>query len=166
MSRTRMLAVAVSLVCLVSFGLLTRVVAQEAEHAVKFEELPKAVQQTATAQLKGATVRGYTAETNKIGHVHYEMETVTAAGLTRDLLIESTGGVLSIEEEVKMDSNEVPATVRETLQKYVKGINGSVAKLERVTKADGTVLGYDADIQSEVTLNPDGAIKKAAPPAN
>jgi hypothetical protein len=161
-----MLAVAGSLVCLVSFGLLTGVVAQEAEHAVKFEELPKAVQQTVTAQLKGGTIRGYTTEKNKIGHTHYEMESVTPAGLTRDLLIESTGAVLSIEDEIKMDSNDVPATVRETLQKYVKGIDGSVVKLERVTKADGTILGYDADIQSEVTLNPDGSLKKAAPPVD
>jgi Cu/Ag efflux protein CusF len=162
-----MMAMVTLVICLVSFGLLVRVVAQEAEHAVKFEELPKAVQQTATEQSKGATVRGYSAETNKIGHVHYEMETVTAAGLTRDLLLESSGKILSIEEEVKMDSNDVPAPVRETLQKYVKGIDGTVAKLERVMKADGTIIGYDADIQSEVSLNADGSLKKAAaPPVN
>src|SRR5260370_42021123 len=65
-------------------------------------DLPPAVQKTADEQSAGATLRGYSSETED-GELEYEVA-LTVHGHARDVTIAPDGTVLEIEEEVALDS--------------------------------------------------------------
>ena len=111
--------------------------APAAEKRIKKTDLPPAVLKTAEEQAKGATVKGYAKETED-GRTFYEVETV-AGGRTRDILIDTSGKLVEVEEQRDLDS--VPAPVKTALQKF-----GKVLKVESVTRG-GTVT-YEAVVQS------------------
>ena len=128
--------------------------AQEQEKKVKRSELPPVVQRTADAQSSGATVRGYSTEKDN-GQVVYEVE-MTVRGHGRDVLIDSTGTVLEIEEEVALDS--LPAAVHTGLLQLAG--SGTITRVESLTKR-GTLVAYEAhvrtgDKRSEIQVGPDG----------
>ena len=124
------------------------------ERKVQRSELPAAVQRAAAEQSKGATVRGYSSETEN-GQVVYEVE-MTVHGHSRDVTLDSTGNVLEVEEQVMLDS--LPEAVRTGL----KGLAGSgtITNVESLTKR-GTLVAYEAhvhtgDKRSEIQVGPDG----------
>ncbi len=124
------------------------------ERKVQRSELPAAVQRAAAEQSKGATVRGYSSETEN-GQVVYEVE-MTVHGRSRDVTLDSTGNVLEVEEQVLLDS--LPEAVRTGL----KGLAGSgtITNVESLTKR-GTLVAYEAhvhtgDKRSEIQVGPDG----------
>src|SRR4029077_8479092 len=65
------------------------------EKKITVSDLPAAVRQTADAQSNGATVRGYSRETEH-GRVQYEVE-LMVAGKSRDVTIGADGTVLEVE---------------------------------------------------------------------
>ena len=71
------------------------------EKSVKMKDLPRAVQKTVQEQMSGAKLLGLSKETEK-GKTFYEAET-TVNGHTRDVLIDSKGAVVQVEEEIAMD---------------------------------------------------------------
>ncbi len=124
------------------------------EKHIKRSDLPAAVQKTADEQSKGATVRGYTKETEE-GKLEYEVE-MTVSGHTKDVSIDPAGNVLEVEEQVALET--LPATVRDGLQQ--KAGKGKITKVETITK-HGTLVAYEAQVvtggkRSEVQVGPDG----------
>ena len=125
------------------------------EKKITVSDLPAAVRQTADAQSKGATVRGYSRETEH-GRVQYEVE-LMVAGKSRDVTIGADGTVLEVEQQVDIDS--LPPAVRAALTK--KAGAGKITKVESLTKG-GTLVAYEAAIliggkRSEVQVGPDGS---------
>ncbi len=121
-----------------------------AGQTVQLKNLPAAVQKAVQDHTKGATVVGLSEE-REDGKVLYEVET-TIKGRTRDLLFDSAGTLMEVEEEVALDA--VPAAVRSVLS-----TRGKVLKVESLTK--GTTVTYEAQVdrngkKSEVVIDAKG----------
>jgi uncharacterized membrane protein YkoI len=128
--------------------------AQETEKKVQRSDLPAAVQKTADAQSKGATVRGFSKEIEN-GQTFYEAAFVVN-GHSRDVSIDASGKVVEVEEEVPFDS--LTDAVKQGLQ--AKAGKGKLGKVESLTK-NGKLVAYEAKVttgtkKSEVQVGPDG----------
>jgi hypothetical protein len=128
--------------------------AQDREKKIKQSDLPAAVQKTVAAESKGATVRGFSKETEK-GQTYYEAA-LTVNGHTKDISIDTNGKVVEIEEEVPFDS--LIDTVKQGLQ--AKAGKGKLGEIESLTK-NGKLVAYEAKVttgtkKSEVQVGPDG----------
>ena len=88
-------------------------------------------------QTKGATIVGISAE-KEGGKTIYEVET-RIDGRSRDMLIDATGKVTELEEEVDIAS--LPAPVQAEARKSLG--EGKVVRFESLTK-NGVFLGYEA----------------------
>ena len=104
-------------------------------------------------QTKNATLVGVTKEVEK-GKTQYELET-KANGKTRDLIIDESGAIVLVEQEVSLDS--IPAPAKAAIEKKAAG--GKITKVETLTK--GNTVTYEAALQkglkkSEVTVTADG----------
>src|SRR5260370_7943614 len=82
--------------------------AQEKEKKLKRSDLPAAVQKTVNQESQGATISGYSSETDN-GQLVYEVE-MRVHGHGRDVLIGADGSLLEIELEAALDS--LPAAVQ------------------------------------------------------
>ena len=127
---------------------------EQNEKKIAASALPPAVRKAAAEQSKGATVLGYSKETEK-GKTYYELET-KRDGLSEKILMDSTGAVAEIEKEVPTDS--LAPAVREGLQKAAG--EGKIVKVESLSK-HGTLVAYEAQVRkgsktSEVQVGPDG----------
>lgn len=132
--------------------------AQESETRVKMKDLPEAVRKTVQEQSKGAAVRGLAKEVEK-GQTYYEAE-LRVKGHTRDVLIDSSGAVVEIEEQVAMSS--LPPDVKEAIRKNAG--KGKVTSVESITK-NNIVVAYEAHVntagkRSEIKVAPDGKLIK------
>lgn len=128
--------------------------AQEHEKKLNRSDLPAAVEKTVAANTQGATIRGFNEEKEK-GQTYYEAE-LTVNGHSKDILIDPTGAVVEIEEQV--DFASLPATVQSGLQAKAGG--GKVGKVESITKHD-KLVAYEAKVvtagkRSEVQVGPNG----------
>jgi uncharacterized membrane protein YkoI len=128
-----------------------------AETKVKFENLPSAVQKTVQAETAHATLVGLTKAVEH-GKLNYEIET-KVNGRSRDLSVDANGTILSVEEEVSLDS--LPAVAKAAIEK--KAAQGKVSKVEKVTE-NGKVT-YEAAIsvkgkKSETQIAEDGTLVK------
>ena len=128
--------------------------AQAWERAVKLEDLPAAVKKTVLEVSKGLKLRGLTREVEK-GQTFYEAE-LEVEGRTRDVIIDATGAVVLIEEEVPWDS--VPAAVRAAIEKGAEG--RKIVLVETLTR-NGTIEAYEAHVKkgwrkTEIKVDPDG----------
>lgn len=124
------------------------------EKHLKKSDLPAPVQKIADQQSQGATVRGYSSETED-GHLQYELS-LTVDGHSKDVAIAPDGTINEIEEQVFLD--KLPAPVREALQK--KTSPGKITKVESLTK-HGQLVAYEAQVtagtkKSEIQVGPDG----------
>jgi uncharacterized membrane protein YkoI len=132
--------------------------AMAAEKKVKLENLPPAVQASVKEQTKNATLVGLSTETEK-GKTTYAVET-KVNGKGRDVLLDKTGAVLEVEEEVELDS--IPAAAKAAIQKRVAG--GTITKVEKLTAA--ATVSYEAAVKTkagkniEVGVNADGTPHK------
>jgi hypothetical protein len=135
-------------------GLLIGGVAAAQEKKIKRSDLPAAVEKTVAAQSSGATIRRFSKETEN-GRIFYEVE-MTVNGRSRDVLVDVTGAVVEVEEEVGID--DLPKSVRAGL--LDKAGKGKLLKVESITKYDKLVV-YEAQVdtygkKSEVQVRPDG----------
>ena len=124
------------------------------EKKLKKSDMPAAVQKTADEQSKGATVRGYSQETED-GKVAYEVA-LTVNGHSKDITMDAQGNVMEIEEEV--DIKALPAEVRAGLEKQAG--KATVGKVESLTK-HGSLVAYEAQVRdgkkrSEIQVGPNG----------
>jgi hypothetical protein len=129
-----------------------------AEKKIESKNLPPAVQKALPGETKGAEIKGYNQETEK-GKTFYEVETMLN-GKSRDLLFDTSGALVEVEEEVAFDS--IPPAAKAAIEK--QAANGKVNKVESVTK--GQSVSYEAAItsktgkRSEVAVKADGSSMK------
>jgi len=140
--------------CAVLFSglLVTSVAAQEKK--VKRSDLPPAVEKTVASQSKGATIKGFSTE-KEAGKTVYEAELIVN-GHTKDVLIDASGAVIEVEEEVSVDA--LPQSVKVAL--LAKAGKGKLSKVESLTKND-KLVAYEAQVdtngkKSEVQVGPAG----------
>ena len=137
---------------LAALSLATIAFAQEEK--IQRADLPPAVEKTVAAQSLGATIKGFSQEKEN-GHIYYEAE-MAVAGHTKDVLIDTAGAVVEVEEQVALDA--LPATVKDGLQ--AKAGKGKILKVESLTKQD-KLVAYEAKVltdgkKSEIQVSPDG----------
>jgi len=135
-------------------GLILVATTSAQEKKIKRADLPPAVEKTVAAQSAGATVRGFSQEKEK-GQVYYEAE-MTVNGHSKDVLIDSNGAIVEVEEEVAFDALAAP--VKAGLQS--KAGSGKILKVESITKHD-KLVAYEAKVttngkKSEIQVGPDG----------
>lgn len=128
----------------------------DSERPVKMRDLPAAVQQTVREQSRGAKIRGLAVETEN-GVTNYEVE-LKINGHTRDVLIDPSGVVVAVEEQVALAS--LPATVKTAIEHSAAG--GRVILVESISKG-GVVEAYEAHVRRgrktvEVKVGPDGQL--------
>ncbi|MEO8099366.1 MAG: hypothetical protein ABI811_16805 [Acidobacteriota bacterium] len=138
-------------------GVVILATASAADTKLKLESLPPAVQATVREQTKHATLVGLSKEVEK-GKTMYEVET-KVNGKARDLMLDATGKITSVEEEV--DITAIPVGARQAIEKKATG--GAVKRVEILTL--GATVAYEAAIQikgrnSEFTVNADGSVHK------
>ena len=124
------------------------------EKKIKRSELPASVEKTVAKVSQGATIKGFSEETEN-GKMTYEVAMVVN-GHTKDVEIEPNGTILEIEEEVAVDSlsSEVKAGLN------AKAAGGKILKVESLTK-QGKIVAYEAKVEtagkkSEIQVGPDG----------
>ena len=130
----------------------------QAEKMMKLEQLPAPVQKTVKEQTQSAKMVGLSKE-KEGGKTVYELET-SADGKSRDLMIDAAGAILSVEQEVTLDS--VPPAAKSSLEKKVG--TGKITKVETITK--GSDVAYEAAFttksgkKAEYVVNADGTPHK------
>ena len=141
-------------ISLLSVVLMLAVSTLAQERKVKRSELSASVEKTVEEQSKGATIRGFSEETEN-GQTTYEVE-MFVNGRSKDVQMDAHGAVIEIEEQV--DLQAVSAEVRAGLQ--AKAGKGKIMKVESIRKKD-KLVAYEAQIvtqgkKSEVQVRPDG----------
>ena len=129
--------------------------AKATESKVTWNQLPEEVRRAADEQSHGATVRGYSKETES-GQVEYEVE-MTVNGHSKDVSIAPDGRVLEVEEEVSLDSLSPQA--RKGLEAKAGG--AKIRKVESLIK-NGKLVAFEAQLakggkHSEIQVAPDGS---------
>jgi hypothetical protein len=124
------------------------------EKKIKRADLPPAVEKTVVAESAGATIKGFSMEKEK-GEAFYEAE-MMVDGHSKDVLINASGLVVEVEEEVALD--KLPAEVKAGLE--AKAGEGKIGKVESLTKK-GKLVAFEAHIvtngkRSEVQVGPNG----------
>ncbi len=127
---------------------------EDTETKVKMKDLPPAVQRAVAEQSKGATLKGLAKEVED-GKTFYEAE-LKVNGRTRDVSFDETGKVVSVEQEIPIDS--IPAAAREAIKKQAGA--GKIKLVEQVTK--GSLVYYEAHVktggkESEIEVKADGS---------
>lgn len=125
-----------------------------AEKTISRSDLPPAVEKSLQEQLKGATVKGFSAEKEN-GRVMYEAELIVD-GHTKDILFDASGAIQEVEEEVAFDA--LPVEVKAGLRARAK--NGKITKVESITKQE-KLMAYEAQVdedgkKSEIQVGPKG----------
>jgi hypothetical protein len=128
--------------------------AQAQEKKIKRSQLPPAVEKTVAEQSQGATIKGFSTEIEKGKRVYEAAMTINGHG--KDILIDSKGNVIEVEEEVAMDSLSQP--VKDGLTKAAG--TGTISKIESLTR-NGTLVAYEAVVKrgpkrTEVQVGPNG----------
>jgi len=123
------------------------------EQRVTRRDLPAAVARTVDPQARGATIRGFSKE-REHGQTFYEVE-LRVNGHTKDVLIDTTGAVVEVEEQV--DIATLPAPVREALMAAAG--SGKLRSVESVMRGGQTA--YEGHVNtngkwSEIKVGPDG----------
>ncbi len=117
--------------------------------------MPAAVARTVAAQSRGATIRGFSKEREN-GQTFYEVE-LRVNGHSRDVLMDTTGAVVEVEERV--DIATLPVAVHAGLTAAAG--SGTLRSVESITKG-GQIVAYEGHVStngkwSEVKVGPDGA---------
>ena len=129
-------------------------IASAQEKKIKRSDLPPAVEKTVAAESSGAAILGFSQEKEN-GQTFYEAE-MKVNGHTKDILIDTTGAIVEVEEEVALGalSPEVKAGLT------ARTGQGKILKVETIKKHD-KLVAYEAQIttngkKSEVQVGPDG----------
>ena len=124
------------------------------ERAITRADLPAPVAQAIVTQSQGATLRGL-AEEREDGQIFYEAE-LLAGNLTRDVLFDSAGTVVEVEQQFPLDS--IPPAVRSALE--TRAGQGTILRVESLTRR-GILVAYEAQVKtngkrSEIQVGPAG----------
>jgi predicted aspartyl protease len=139
---------------IITATLLGAGIASAQEKKIKRSDLPPAVEKTVAAESSGATILGFSQEKEN-GKTFFEAE-MRVNGHTKDILIDTTGAIVEVEEEVALDA--LAAEVKSGLT--AKAGQGKILKVESIKKHD-RLVAYEAQVttngkKSEVQVGPDG----------
>jgi uncharacterized membrane protein YkoI len=109
---------------------------QAADKKLEMKDLPAAVQKGVTDNLKGGTLKGLAKE-SEAGKTVYEVES-TLSGKSRDFMLDATGHLLSVEDEIAIDA--LPAAAKAVFEKQ-----GKIVSAETITK--GKMVAYEAKVE-------------------
>ena len=128
--------------------------AQETEKKITRKQLPAAVEKTVAQESEGATIKGFAREVEN-RQVFYEVS-LAVNGHNKDILMDKSGNVVEVEEEVSIDS--LPANVQDALRKAA--MNGTIQIVESLTKG-GNLVAYEAHVRKgkkrfEIQVGPNG----------
>jgi hypothetical protein len=134
--------------------LLSFASAEEKEKKIERSQLPPKVEKAMAALTENSTIRGFRRE-NEHGQTYYEVE-LTVGGHHKDILLDTQGEVVEIEQEVALGS--LPAAVQDALQGRAR--QGKLRKVESITK-HGRLVAYEAQVlnngeRSEIQVGPEG----------
>ena len=134
--------------------LVVAAVGSAQEKRIKRSDLPPAVEKTVAEVSKGATIKGFSQETEK-GKTTYEAEMIVN-GHSKDVEMEANGTIVEVEQEVALDA--LPADVKAGLNGKAAG--GTILKVESLTKG-GKLVAYEAQVRTsgkrrEIQVGPDG----------
>ena len=140
-------------------ALIATLVAAQAETHVPCNTLPAAVLRQAKIEIGDATLHGCVKDQEN-GKLTYEVETLKN-GKSRDILLDDSGSVLELEQEVAADS--LPPAVSDAIARAAHG--GKVGKVESVTRG-GVIASYETTIvtrgrRGEIAFSPQGDRVKA-----
>ncbi|HEY6769546.1 MAG TPA: hypothetical protein VI386_32790 [Candidatus Sulfotelmatobacter sp.] len=124
------------------------------EKKILRSDLPLAVEKTVASNSEGSTVLGFSQEIEH-GQTYYEAK-MALHGHSKDFLIDASGTIIEIEEQVELSS--LAPSVKDRL--LAKAGKGKVIKVESLTK-HGTVVAYEAQVLTgrrklEVQVGPEG----------
>jgi hypothetical protein len=128
--------------------------AQNTERPIKMKDLPSAVQATVREQSRNAVVRGLSVETDN-GQTFYEVS-LRVKGRNRDVLMDVSGNVVEVEEQVTLAS--LPPAAKAAIVKQTG--KGRILLVESIAK-NNAIVGYEAHVKtagkiSEIKVDPDG----------
>ncbi len=103
---------------------------------LELKDLPPAVRKTVEVETKGATIKNIVKEKEK-GKTVYEVETMVN-GKSRDIVVNSTGVLETVEEQADLDS--FPAAAKAAILKKIA--DGKLTMAETLKK--GSTLDYEA----------------------
>lgn len=141
-----------STVLVIALSLPAFALAQEKQ--IQRAELPPAVEKTVATESRGATIRGFSKETEH-GETYYEAE-MMISGHSKDVLLDKSGSIVEVEEQIAFES--LPSQVKEGLQS--KTGSGKILKVESLTKR-GKLVAYEAKVftngkMREIQVGPHG----------
>ena len=141
-----------SIVLIIALSLSAFALAQERK--IQRAELPPAVEKTVAMESRGATIQGFSQETEH-GETYYEAE-MMVSGHSRDVLLDKSGSIVEVEEQIAFES--LPSEVKKGFQS--KAGSGKILKVESLTK-HGKLMAYEAKIISndkvrEIQVGPNG----------
>lgn len=124
------------------------------ETKIRRADLPPAGERAVAEASKGATIKGFSKETEH-GKTTHEVE-MAVNGHSKDVEIDSTGAIVEVEEEVALSA--LPPPVVAGLK--AKAAGGKILKVETLTK-NGKLVAYEAKIMAsgkrhEIQVGPDG----------
>lgn len=130
------------------------VVTSAQEKKIKREQLPLSVEKTVARESEGATIKGFASEVEH-GRKFYEAS-FEVNGHTKDILMDPSGNVVEVEEQVTMSS--LPTVVQDALKKLAR--SGTITTVESLTK-NGQLVAYEAHVKhgvkrSEIQVGPNG----------
>ncbi|GAC1414526.1 MAG: hypothetical protein NVSMB62_00600 [Acidobacteriaceae bacterium] len=125
-----------------------------AETKIDRSRLPAAVEKTVQEQSQGATIKGFSTETEG-GVFEYEAE-MMVNGHSKDIAIGKDGTLLEVEEEVAI--NSIPDSAQKALT--AKAAGAKITKVESLTKK-GKLVAYEAATlkgskKGEIQVGPNG----------
>ncbi|MEO6803370.1 MAG: PepSY-like domain-containing protein [Granulicella sp.] len=125
-----------------------------AERSIRRSSLPPAVENALQQQIKGATVKGFTTETEN-GHQTYEVELIVG-GHTKNIEFDGKGNIQEVEEEVAFETLSPQVKAALTTKAKV----GTVKKVESLRKQD-KLVAYEAQVEKsgkhfEIQVGPNG----------
>jgi hypothetical protein len=134
-------------------------VAARAETHVPCNTLPAPVLRQAKIEAGDATIHGCVKDKEN-GRLTYEVETLKN-GKGRDILLDDSGSILELEQEVPADS--LPTAVSDAMARAAHG--GKLGKVESVTR-EGVIASYETTIvtkgrRREIAFSPQGDPVKA-----
>ena len=147
-----------SLNVVLSIGLFFSCVgfAEDTAKKVKLKDLPAPVRAAVLEQSKGLTLKGLAKEVEN-GKTMYEVEMKTAAGTSKDLMLDADGKVISVEEQTTLAA--IPAPARAAIEKAVG--KGKISLLETLTTNGTTVYeavfkaaGKSVEVKVDAAGNP------------
>ena len=143
-----------SVACLISVLAVVPAAARAQEQRIPRSALPPAVDRAVTAAARGAVVREFSRERDN-GQTYYEAA-LLVRGHSKDVLFDSTGAIVEVEEEVVLQA--LPAPVRAALTRRAAG--GKIVSVESLTKHD-RLVAYEAHLlrggkRSEIQVGPGG----------